>query len=182
MSWPKNTLSRLTLAFWMLPIKVFSVFVYYSLRLASPHKAFRSTTLKLPFSERMLRVSTTRTRAWSLTVVSLPRLIPPGTFWRELVIVFSYSTVEPNAEIAVTLYTRFRRVAVAHRHWWFSIRRDPLVSSSLVLPKLSSSRYRMTGSRSGSASTGYVVLTNDDQSVFLRSSPEEQSTDESSTD
>src|SRR5215469_992433 len=173
MSSLRNTLSKLTLAFWMLPIRAFCVCVYFSLRPGSSRVGIRSMTLRLWPSERMLRISSTKGRTWCVTVVSLPKSIPPGTFWREPVIVWRYSTVERSAEIELTLYTRFSRVAVGHGHWLCSIRRDPSQSNSLVLPKLSSQHYQMTGSPSGSASTDYVVLTNDAQSVYLRSSPED---------
>src|SRR5215472_5650480 len=158
MNWLRNTLFRLTLAFWMLPIRVFCDCVYFSLRPGSSRVGTRSMKLRLWPSERMLRISSTKGRTWCVTVASLPRLIPPGTFWKEPVFVWRYSTVERSAEIELTLYERFSRVAVAHGHWLCSIRPDRLLLNSLALPKLCSQHYRMIGLPSGSASTDYAVL------------------------
>src|SRR5215469_4496740 len=172
-SWLKSSSSKLMLVCWMLPIRVFCGCVYFSLRLGSSQTGVRSMTLRFWPSERMLRVSCTKTSRWSLAVVSLPRLIPPGTFWHEPVFTFRYSMDVPEGEIGLTYYTRFSRVAVRHRHWSCSIRRVPYPSSWYALPKWYSSHYRTVGYSSGKSSTDYAVLTNDDQSVFLRSSPDD---------
>jgi len=177
-SWLRNTSLRLSTAFWMLPIKVCCGCVYYSLRPVSRQRVVKSTELKLPFSERMLKLSVTRTNLWSCLVASLPRLIPPGTFWHHPVFILRYSTDGRDGEIVLTYYTRFSSLAVAHRHWSCSIKPGLYQSSWFVRPKLSSLRYPTTGSLSGKSSTGYVGQINTGLSESQQSSQDRLWTDE----